>query len=196
MENIYLPAPFMTGVEGVQFEEVYSLDEDTFRTLSPVHALIFLFKWTSAHEDDNSDKVVTDASALANVFFMRQVMPNACATQAIVSNLMNVDNVKLGATLEQFKSFSSDLDANMRGLALTNSDAIRSTHNSFSRHQLFEQELRKADDDDDVFHFVGYVPVGGHLYELDGLRDGKASAVHRNAPHHFSLYCHFNYRTD
>ena len=34
----------------------------------------------------------------------------------------------------------------------------------------FDKELLKKDED--TFHFVAYVPVGGRLYELDGLKEG------------------------
>ena len=41
-----------------------------------------------------------------------------------------------------------------------------------SRQQLFEFDESLTKGDEDAYHFVGYVPIGGRLYELDGLKDG------------------------
>nr|XP_034977763.1 ubiquitin carboxyl-terminal hydrolase isozyme L5 isoform X3 [Zootoca vivipara] len=137
----------------------------------PVHGLIFLFKWQPGEEPAGS--VVQD-SRLETIFFAKQVINNACATQAIVSVLLNCthQDVHLGETLSEFKEFSQSFDAAMKGLALSNSEVIRQVHNSFARQQMFEFDAKSTAKEEDAFHFVSYVPVHGRLYELDGLREG------------------------
>ncbi|XP_067131782.1 ubiquitin carboxyl-terminal hydrolase isozyme L5 [Centruroides vittatus] len=159
------------GVKGVQVEELWSLDPESFEKLKPVHGLIFLFKWFPGDEPFGS--VVQD-SRLDKIFFAKQVINNACATQAILSVLLNCkhEDVELGETLSSFKEFCQSFDAAMKGLTLSNSDVIREVHNSFSKQQMFEFDLKQSSKDDDVFHFIGYVPIDGRLYELDGLKDG------------------------
>ncbi|XP_047560242.1 ubiquitin carboxyl-terminal hydrolase isozyme L5 isoform X2 [Lutra lutra] len=165
------PPPGTPGCRGAQVEEIWSLEPENFEKLKPVHGLIFLFKWQPGEEPAGS--VVQD-SRLDTIFFAKQVINNACATQAIVSVLLNCthQDVHLGETLSEFKEFSQSFDAAMKGLALSNSDVIRQVHNSFARQQMFEFDAKTSAKEEDAFHFVSYVPVNGRLYELDGLREG------------------------
>lgn len=159
------------GCTGVQVEEIWSLDDETIKRLNPIHGIIFLFKWRSGEEADGS--IVRD-SRLDEIFFAKQVINNACATQAIISILMNVhhSDLNLGENLTNFKEFSKAFDPALKGLSLSNSDQIKEVHNSFARQQMFEFDNSMKDDDKDSYHFVAYLPINGRLYELDGLKDG------------------------
>ncbi|XP_017842235.2 ubiquitin carboxyl-terminal hydrolase isozyme L5 [Drosophila busckii] len=157
------------GCEGAQVEEIWSLDSESFKDLEPIHGLIFLFKWVQ--EDEPAGKVVLDRD---HIFFAKQVINNACATQAILSLLLNLnhEDIKLGETLVNFKEFCQGFDPYNKGLTLSNASQIRTVHNSFARQTFFELDMKNQPKDEDVYHFVGYMPIAGRLYELDGLREG------------------------
>lgn len=147
------------------------MDAESFRSLEPIHGLIFLFKWVQ--DDEPAGNVVKD-NRLEKIFFAKQVINNACATQAILSVLLNCkhEDIKLGDTLTNFKEFCQCFDPYNKGLTLSNASQIRTVHNSFARQTLFELDSKNPNKDDDVYHFIGYVPIEGRLYELDGLKEG------------------------
>lgn len=81
---------------------------------------------------------------IASLLLGGQVINNACATQAILSLLLNCNHsdLKLGSTLTDFKDFCMSFDAYNKGLTLSNAAHIRAVHNSFSRQTLFELDSK------------------------------------------------------
>lgn len=156
------------GVEGLLVEEIYDLSEESFSRLKPIYGLIFLFNL-------DSTKAEVDMDAINKMFFAKQEVNNACATQAILGILMNRDEIKLGEILTNFKQFTQNMSPTMKGIAIGDNDQIRMVHNSFRTQEPFESDERMATTKDDVFHFISYVPVNGSVMEIDGLREGPVN---------------------
>nr|CAQ53274.1 CG1950-PA [Drosophila simulans] len=156
------------GCTGAQVEEIWSMNADAFRHLEPIHGLIFLFKWM---DNKPAGRVVTDRS---DIFFARQVVTNACATQALICLLLNLqhEDIDLGPILSELKIFCQDLCPDCRGQCLAKEERIRKVHNSFARPELFVVEDSADSEDVDCYHFVGFMPIKGKLYELDGMKEG------------------------
>lgn len=168
------------GVKQVQFEELLTLDPSELLTLQPLYGVIFLFKFPTDRPYATADGPLDgtfDHDASERIFFAAQTIQNACATQALLSVLMNkTDQVDIGAQMKDFRDFTMVLPPEFRGEALSNSDLIREVHNSFARSSPFADETqRTGEPSEDVFHFIAYTPVDGVLYELDGLQPAPIS---------------------
>ncbi|CAD8177824.1 unnamed protein product [Paramecium pentaurelia] len=158
------------GVQGVQVEEIYDLnDEQQMAQMQPIYGFIFLFRWTSKGEKRECLKIYDQ-----DLFFANQVIQNACATQAIISILLNCPQIEIGEALKNYKEFAIALDPKERGNCLGAVEVIKTAHNSFARPEpfIFSNEKKKAKEGDDIFHFVSYIPFKGKVYELDGLQEG------------------------
>lgn len=94
---------------------------------SPVYGLIFLFKWRSEQDDRTA---VTESEYLGKVFFARQVITNACATQAILSVLLNRPDIQLGLELTNLKDFTAEFPPDIKGDVLTH--AVQCTMHIFN----------------------------------------------------------------
>ncbi|KAJ6511734.1 cysteine proteinase [Mycena vulgaris] len=86
------------------------------------------------------------------------------------------------AVLGAFKRDTEEMSSVMKGLAISSSAFIREAHRSLARHataakrassskskQKKEEPVLEASE---AYHFIGYVPAYGKVWELDGLKSG------------------------
>lgn len=160
----------LIGVQDVQVEELYTLDRDVLQNFGQIYGLVFLFRYRSNEMKSAGKRPGTISSALDGLFFANQTIRNACATQAILSIVLNAP-LDVGDELRTFVEFSKEMDSVTKGMCLSNSEIIRAAHNSFAVQQTLAIEDPTAEKED-PFHFVAYIPWKGHVYELDGLQEG------------------------
>ncbi|KAH3816861.1 hypothetical protein DPMN_118384, partial [Dreissena polymorpha] len=162
-------------VKGVQVEEIYDLQK-AFE--GNTYGFIFLFRWIEERRSrrktiTEDEQFVTDPDVVNSIFFAQQMIPNSCATHALLSVLLNCEKVTLGETLAHLKTYSSNMNPENKGYAIGNIPELARAHNSHARKEvshLPEKLQGMTVRTMEAFHFVSYVPINGHLFELDGLK--------------------------
>ncbi|XP_037303994.2 ubiquitin carboxyl-terminal hydrolase BAP1 [Pungitius pungitius] len=165
------------GIKGVQVEEIYDLQS---KCQSPVYGFIFLFKWIEERRSRRKvntlmdETSVIDEEIVNDMFFAHQLIPNSCATHALLSVLLNCSGVELGITLSRMKAFTKGFSPESKGYAIGNAPELARAHNSHARpeprHLPEKQNGISAVRTMEAFHFVSYVPIKDRLFELDGLK--------------------------
>jgi ubiquitin carboxyl-terminal hydrolase L3 len=103
----------------------------------------------------------------SDLFFLKQVVGNACGTMALIHALANTQNETelQDGILKEFISETSGLSPEERGLALGNSEKMAQAHGNMAEEG---QTLAPDRDVNQLPHFAAFVHKGGSLYELDG----------------------------
>lgn len=155
-------------------DDLYSLDSDALAELQPLHALIFLFKWVAGESSVPSSGGQYDPDFPG--FFAHQVVNNACATLAVMNAIGNIPGLKKGPQLAELLEFTTGMDPQTSGMAITSSDWLREAHNALSPPSAISLEgLDLPKTTEDAYHFIVYQPYAGSVYELDGLKEAPVN---------------------
>lgn len=118
-------------------EEIYDLHKPLD---SPVYGFIFLFKWIEERRSrrkvvEQMEIFVKDEEIVNNIFFAQQMVPNSCATHALISILLNCPTIHLGDTLQRLKAHTHGMSPENKGWAIGNTPELACAHNSHAMPQ-------------------------------------------------------------
>ncbi|KAL4608827.1 ubiquitin carboxyl-terminal hydrolase isozyme L3 isoform X1 [Arapaima gigas] len=158
-----------------QFGDVYGLDADLLSMVPrPVCAVLLLFPVTEKYESfrlEEEAKIKQQGQKVSpEVYFMRQTIGNACGTIGLIHAVANNQGClefESDSALKKFLVESSCLSPEEKAAFLERDESIRVTHESSA--QEGQTEAPSLDEKVDL-HFIAFVNVGGHLYELDGRK--------------------------
>jgi len=158
-----------------QFGDVYGLDPDLLSMVpKPVSAVLLLFPVTEKYESfrlEEEAKIKAQGQEVSpEVYFMKQTIGNACGTIGLIHAVANNRGrleFEPDSPLKKFLEESSKMSPEEKAVFLEKDESIRVTHESSA--QEGQSEAPSIDEKVDL-HFIAFVNVGGHLYELDGRK--------------------------
>lgn len=155
--------------------DVYGLEPDLLAILTkPVLAMILLYPLSDQEKDRGlkEDSETKDSATVSpNVYFLKQYISNACGTIALIHSLANnAEKLELeDGFLKSFIEDTKDLSPFERGDRLMQAGDIADTHKELAQ----EGQTEAPNENSRVYHhFVAFIEKDGHIYELDGRRDG------------------------
>ncbi|KYQ89228.1 peptidase C12 family protein [Tieghemostelium lacteum] len=157
-----------------EFCDIYGIDKDLLDMVpKPCVAVLLLFPITQDYEEkryDLEEEINEKGQILSDkVYFMKQYIGNACGTIGVIHSVLNNANT-IEFTDGFFKKFlekTNNLNVEERAISLLNNSEIEKSHEIAA----VQGQSQVPDDDEPVIlHFVSFVHVDGHLYELDGRK--------------------------
>uniref|UniRef100_A0A0K8TT99 Ubiquitin carboxyl-terminal hydrolase n=1 Tax=Tabanus bromius TaxID=304241 RepID=A0A0K8TT99_TABBR len=152
--------------------DVYGLESEMLEWVpKPVKAVILLFPCSKPYE---KQRVEEEEKLKANppkypddLFFMKQVIQNACGSIALVHSIANNPDIELEeGLLKKYLEATKSLSPDERGRILEGDSAFTGVH-----QEIAQEGQTTANPDEEVFHhFVALVNKDGQLYELDGRK--------------------------
>ncbi|XP_078258421.1 ubiquitin carboxyl-terminal hydrolase isozyme L3 [Rhinoraja longicauda] len=158
-----------------EFGDVLGMDLEILSLVPrPICAILLLFPVTEKYEiykQQEEAKIKAEGQKVnPRVYFMKQSIRNACGTIGLIHAVANNQDkleFECNSALKRFLVDSACLSPEDKGKYLEKDESIRVTH-EFSA-QEGQTEAPSLDEKVDL-HFISFVNVDGHLYELDGSK--------------------------
>jgi ubiquitin carboxyl-terminal hydrolase L3 len=159
---------------GWQFYDCFGLEPELLAFVpQPCIAVIISFPYDKLKPEKNKEreKIEKDGQEVSpNVYFMKQLIENACGTIALIHSIANNTNrLKFSheSAIKQFIESTKTKTPVERGEALSRNKDIAQLHVQAARSGETETP---AEDAEVESHFVCFCEVDGCLYELDGTK--------------------------
>lgn len=169
--------------ERFAFSDCWGLDPDMLAFQpQPVQAVVFLFPSSKARafKAEQEEEIKKRGQTVSeNVWYMKQLVGNACGTIALTHSLANnLESLEVGeGFLRDFVKNTGDKDPMFRGAQFGKEEGLKAASARAATDEATSTDAPEADAAIDL-HFICFTVVDGDLYELDG---GKAFPVNHGA---------------
>lgn len=160
-----------------EFQDLLSYEEWAQQMIrQPALGLLFIYEITEKQEKfrkEEAEKIAKEGQKVSDkVFYMKQYADNACGTIGVFHILGNLPEehlalIKQDSLLAKFFAKTKGKSPQEAGNIFEYDDELKEKHVEATK----EGTTNVADHLETNNHFIAYVNVDGHLYELDGRKE-------------------------